>query len=774
MTQCFFRDRPHHNERNNLRALGLADTPVLFVTALQSIDVSRLNLRRIHRASANVDAVVDRVILERISQHVLKDACETAGVELAWFTQHTAGVAILAGRPGQVYDINLRTIRKAGKEARETEVDRPAVLVKLGDRVGADTACLSVHTVVRQLVPSVTRAVSLRRGEGTDEELRRTLDELHTEGLRAIAAPAPNRYEEIVDAYTDIVMRLPEAWARYGQQLERDLDVSSDIFGWTFLDTLRSNAYEEVLHALSGRDRDVAQHILNFPLDVATRAVPLKAFAHARDALGTLAAYYAALLNAQHPDRDMLRSWLHGRLREYADFHIEPTITREASSLEERLRAREPMEDAFAAFANLMKVALDHDPRDLEAIAELNGEWNQLLRHWDPERQPPDPWFVEALIRERGEDDPEVRRLQDQASKRQALMELHNRLVGVRRLHRFGLCFWALRRYQATQEQEWLDAFDALAAYFSSPIELTQTLSDITQYDWDDLSPWSNWILQELPTGEAHMVSPDFNVTYAVLMIRSLSPTEDVPELLPDRRLGIHFKVEEPIKLVERVLADPKLNDALPDSPEDRAGTLVEALDAMVAAADILDEDATISASLSDALTDEFEAKVQESWNQGRFLRRAFGHTGSIQLEDGDPPPTARHAVSAWQSKGLFLEGEARVHGHDHTARELAAALGREEMKKALHVMGASSLPDAPEDDPAAQLRRVLAEMRASGLDPQLILMPSEWRLLAEAWRRSRSGVGWHQRGAHMATRRLSNPVSRFDRRRPGIRAHGS
>ncbi len=201
------------------------------------------------------------------------------------------------------------------------------------------------------------------------------------------------------------------------------------------------------------------------------------------------------------------------------------------------------------------------------------------------------------------------------------------------------------------------------------------------------------------------MVSPDFNVTYAVLMIRSLSPTEDVPELLPDRRLGIHFKVEEPIKLVERVLADPKLNDALPDSPEDRAGTLVEALDAMVAAADILDEDATISASLSDALTDEFEAKVQESWNQGRFLRRAFGHTGSIQLEDGDPPPTARHAVYAWQSKGLFLEGEARVHGHDHTARELAAALGREEMKKALHVMGASSLPDAPEDDPAAQLR---------------------------------------------------------------------
>ena len=230
-----------------------------------------------------------------------------------------------------------------------------------------------------------------------------------------------------------------------GSSSERDLGVSSDIWGWTFLDTLRSNAYEEVLHALATSDRDIAQQILNFPLDVATRAIPLGAYAHARYALDVFASYYAALLVAPHPHRTVLRSWFHSRLREYAAFHIEPTITRDGSSLEERLRAREPMEDAFAAFAQLMKLALDHEPGDLAAIAELNSEWNLLLRHWNPELQPPDPWFVEALIRERGEDDPEVRGLQEQASKRQTLIDLRDRLVAVRRLHRFGLCFWALR-----------------------------------------------------------------------------------------------------------------------------------------------------------------------------------------------------------------------------------------------------------------------------------------------------------------------------------------
>ena len=229
------------------------------------------------------------------------------------------------------------------------------------------------------------------------------------------------------------------------------------------------------------------------------------------------------------------------------------------------------------------------------------------------------------------------------------------------------------------------------------------------------------------------MVSPDFNVTYAVLMMRSLSPIGDPPELPPDRRLGIHFTVEEPIKLVERVLADSRLNNALPDSPEDRADALVKMLDAMVAGTDVLDEDARISATLSDALTGEFKAKVREAWDRGRLLRRAFGHASSVRLEDGVPPSSARHAVSAWEPKGLFLEGELRVHGHDHTAREFATALGREERRKWHWTSWAPTHRRRHERTTLPRgLRRVLAEMRASGLDPQLILMPPEWRLLAE------------------------------------------
>jgi hypothetical protein len=715
-------------------AVSLLLVAALFVAALQTIDVSRLKLRRIRSALKHVDVLVDRVILERISQQLLKNECESAGVVLAWFSEPDPKWAITAGRAGRVHDINLRILRRAGAEANEMLVEHPGVTVKLGDRVGADNACLYAPSVVRQRVPSLSRAITLRRGGATDEELRQTLDQIHEEALIAIGTPAPIRYGEIIEAYTDIVMRLPEAWARYGQQLERDIGVSSDIFGWTFLDTLRSNMYEEALHAVASYDRDIAQEILNFPLDVATRAIPASAFAIARTVLDTYAAYYQALLDSDNQHRKMLRSWMHSRLREYADFHIEPIITRDRSSLEERRRAEEPMGDAFASFGYLMKLTLDHDPRDLEAVSELNREWNQLLRHWDPELRPPDLWYVEHLEQERGSNDPEVRQLKEAANQKKQLVGIRDRLDRLRQVHRFGVCFWALRQYRRTQEQAWLEAFNALAGYFSSPAELTSTLAAAMQHEWDHRGPWSEWILRELPSGEAHGVSPEpeFIFTYLVLMIRNVSATDEPPDLSPDRRLALQFKVEAPVNAVERVLSDELTNAALPDLAEERAQKVVDALDAFVAAADRAEEDATMDATLSDTLIGEFEAMAKEQWPRRRFLRAAFANAGRVELVEGDPPPSAERKVASWETKGLFLEGEHRVHGHENTAREYVTGLLREESAEALRIMGAANPPEPPEAAPDAQLRRVIEEMRAAGLNPQLVLIPQEWRLIAD------------------------------------------
>jgi hypothetical protein len=714
--------------------VGLALVALLFVTALQVIDVAKLKNRRIARARQQVDAVVENVILERVAYHVLDEECKRAGVEFGWLGDNRdERKPQRVRRPGRVHDINMRTLGRAGAEARQGRLLKPRLAVKIGDRVGGETEWLAVQPVLLTLVPALGRTLRIRKGSGTDEQLRQTLEELHEEALAAIAAPAPVRYREIVDAYTDIVTRLPEAWSRFGQHLERDVGVASDSFGWTFLDTLRSNAYEEVLHALAARDRDVAQEILNFPIDVASRAVPARAFALARTALQLLAAYHEALLRSTHPHRDMLRTWLYARLREYADYHIEPTLTRDGPTLAEKRDAEQAMSDSFDAFAAFLKTLLDFDPRDTKAVSELDREWNQLLRYWQPEYRRADSWLVEALERERGPANPEVRRLRAEATENAELTAIKDRLVRLRRLHRFGLCFWALHRYRATQEQAWLDAFDNFASYLASPTDQTTALADALQHEWEHDGPWSQWILSELPRGEVHGVSPEpeFILTFIVLALRQIQPEGALPELPPLRRLGIHLQVERPADAVARVLGDASIRAALPDRLDERAERLTQALVALVARVTQDEEDEMIAASLDEETIERLSAETRVEWRKHGLIRAAFAQRERLVHEPGEAPDAARVRVSGWQPKGFFLSGEHHVHGGNRLAQELARALEHEQTHGVLQLVGIDSQIEPCGTDSADQLRAVLNEMRTAGLEPQLICIPAVWDLPA-------------------------------------------
>src|SRR5204862_500583 len=83
------------------------------------------------------------------------------------------------------------------------------------------------------------------------------------------------------------------------------------------------------------------------------------------------------------------------------------TLTRDGPTLDEKRDAEQAMSDAFNLFAEFLKSVLDFDPNDARAVSELNQEWDQLLRHWQPEYRHRDSWLVDALERERGPADPE-------------------------------------------------------------------------------------------------------------------------------------------------------------------------------------------------------------------------------------------------------------------------------------------------------------------------------------------------------------------------------
>jgi hypothetical protein len=715
--------------------VGLALVAVLFVTALQAIDAANLRNRRVQRARQQVDEVVENVILERVAFHLLDAECKRAGVEFGWLgDSQDARKRYEVRRAGRVHDINLKTLRRAGEEAQEARLLQPRLSVKIGDRVRVGSEWLSAQPVLLTRIPALGRALKVRDGRDTDERLRQTLEELHEEALAAIAAPAPARYRQIVDAYTDIVTRLPEAWRRFGQNLEQDVGVSSDIFGWTFLDTLRNNAYEEVLHALAATDRDVAQEILNFPIDVAQRAIPARAFALARTALQLLTAYHHALLRSTHPHRTMLRTWLHARLREYADFHIEPTLTRDGSTLEEKKDAEQGMRDAFNTFAEFLKTSLEFDPRDTETVSELNREWDQLLQHWQPEYRRPDKWLVDAIERERGPADAEVRRLRAEAATNAELAAIKDRLVRLRRLHRFGLCFWALHRYRATHEQAWLDAFNNFGGYVSSPADQATALADAIQHEWDNHGPWSGWLLGELPSGEVHGVSPEpgFVEAFVLLALPRIDPDGAPPQLPAIRQLAIHLQGDRPREVVASALGDDNLRDLLPERADDRAAKLQEAIEALIALVKQQDEDATIATPLDQEAVDRLLAETREEWRKHGLFRAAFAQQARIAHNDGEAPEPNRIRVSGWQSKGAFLSGEHHVYGGEHLAEELARALEREQTARVLELGGMQGDAQPPAENPSEQVRTVVGEMRAAGRAPQLICIPDVWDLLAQ------------------------------------------
>lgn len=715
--------------------IGLVLVAVLFVTALRAIDVTDLRARRIERARHQVDGVVDRVILERIAHHLLTEECERAHIEMGWLGDERDGrVPLHVGRTGRVHDVNLRVLRTAGREARATQLLPPRLTVKLGDPVGHSTPWLAAQPVLLAIRPSITRVLTVRNERGTDDRLRQTLEELHEEALAAITTPAPVRYRDIVDAYTDIVMRLPEAWGRFGHRLERDVGVSTGLFGWTFLDTLRSNAYEEALHALAGTDRDVAQEILNFPLDVATRAVPLHALALARTALELLSSYQHALLRSEHPHKEMLKSWLHTRVREYADFHIEPILTRDGHTLEDRQQAERAMGDVFRTFAELMKACLDFDQRDTKSLSEISTEWNLLLRHWEPEHRQPDVWLVEALERERGIRDPEVVQLRREAEVNAELAAIKDRLVRLKQLHRFGLCFWALRRYRSTQSSTWLESFNLLGEHFGSLQALTTAVADAMQHEWDHHGPWSGWILNDLPLHNAHMVSPEseFVTTYVVLALRLIDPADSAPELPDSPNLGMHLRADDPRAVIERVLGDASLTSVLPERGQERAAKLVDALALLIARIVRAEEDETIAASVDEDAVTELQTEARAEWAERGLLRAAFAERGRLMARTDEPPTSTRYSVGGWQPKGFFLKEKGRVFGGERLAAELVNSLVSAQTTAVLRLSGLEDdVPpvEVPLDD---YVRAAIAAMRDAGADPRVLLVPTKRSIVTD------------------------------------------
>ncbi len=261
-------------------ALGLIG---LFVQMLHAIEPDRLYRHWLARIEEEMNTHVEADVLRRIAASVLSDVCANNGLTFSpmWGSSLAPHLeAIIAERGGVVTDINLRRIRRAGRESEQTQValthrgEQPVVCVELGARVVPGSVLMRLARVIHQWV-APQKAFKIRPAP-PDVELYNLLDDLHDEALRLIRMGSPSAYRRLNEVYERLLLVHPGTWARYQQQYVPGLATGLGLLEWTTLDRVLRSLEDEVEQAIASGDFTIAQEALNLAIEVVRRAASLE------------------------------------------------------------------------------------------------------------------------------------------------------------------------------------------------------------------------------------------------------------------------------------------------------------------------------------------------------------------------------------------------------------------------------------------------------------------------------------------------------------------
>jgi hypothetical protein len=707
----------------------------LFISTIRAIEPSALHKRRLARARREIERETERIILQRIATNLLNRFCEDNGIEFSpgyAITPSQTAVGVPAQFAGEVRDIKLRTLRKLGEAAQELKLPKPRLRAYLDERVNENLELFWAEPGVLANIPEHKSIVRLRKRDG-ERAFKATIKQLHNEATTLIANPVPGEYEDILDVYEDMVVALPTTWAQYGQQYGPNVAGNITMFEFDFLDEVEQDLYEEIRSALRGSNREIAHDSLHFPLRIAYRAVDLRASALSGRMLRLLVAGVDALIRSPmdaQTKKELLSSVVTS-LESYGSYYLAPMVRDDDSDVEKREFGRVAMLQVYEAIAEVCKRFLDFDPSELELIGMFNGLYEKFFTHWEPQHE--GPWRFELEHAEQaGIEQAMLENLRARVELREAQVALHDELDDARLMQRLGLMFWVLRRLRETGRPEWAAAWPVFANYFGDVARLARVTDKAIEYDFRDRGRWSSWILDTLPSGEAHFIGVDGELidAFIVRALELVPPDGPVPTIEPmDSTRG---RLDDPTARIQAVINQANIAALLPDDRlADRAGVLAAALVASNQTRKDREDQKTIDAPLSDAKIDAFKTTLFAAFERERWLHDALVASGAVVASDADPPEGAGGSeVYRWYPKDLFVD-DPQVLGGDINARQAGVGIATHERETFIEELKAIPVVPAYAEDPLSeQLRAVVAEFRADGYEPTIILLPLSWTVM--------------------------------------------
>lgn len=702
----------------------------LFVSTIHAIEPGALHRRRLRHAGHEIQRATERIILRRLALNFLRDYAEQQAFEFVPFlasAPSNSARAVRAYRTGEVRDLRLRVLRRLAQRSARRGLTRPRLAAQLGARVRDSSDLLWVEP--EALTRRPRRAFRIRRLD-REQGFLVTVEELHKEALQAIQTLSPTGYSEVTEIYQRMLLALPETWAQYGQSFGPSVAGEATPFELGFLDYLERNLYLEAELAVTGASREIMHVALDFPLQIAIRALDLQASALCGRMLRLWVAGVAIVIGSVgSTSRTSLLDWLRLRISEYGRLYVTRLIT-DGDSRETREFGATSLLQTIDTVAAVAKELLDSDPTERRLIVEFSRVPDDYLLHWHPEHDAPQRWDVE-VAENAGVDEEALIDLRRRFAENQEKVAIRERIDDWKAIQRFGLLFWILRHVRDGGEPEWVDAWELFANYFGEVTRLARVTEMAIQVDYEDRGRWSHWVLETLPQNRVHGLAVDleFIQTFVVRSLSLVSPDGPPPTIEP--MMWMRGRLENPAEIVHSIATREHFQPLLPrDRLDERARVLVEALEGANERRKRLESRNIAEAPVDEARVEAFKRVFRESFWSDRWLRASLAAAGVLELVPGNPPnENSGSYVDEWMSKGMFI-AEATIAGTDMTAQHLAHNLANHENAFLVDALReAAALDQVAGERLAATVRRAIAELDEHGHAANLILMPFAWRL---------------------------------------------
>jgi hypothetical protein len=321
------------------------------------------------------------------------------------------------------------------------------------------------------------------------------------------------------------------------------------------------------------------------------------------------------------------------------------------------------------------------------------------------------------------------------------------RLIDYRRVLAFGLAMWSAHLLRGRESSEDggvssvpAEALRQLAGRFEGAQDVFAVYRKANRREDKDRVPWTSWFLSELPDDEAHMIPTSSELLFTALLLALVYTSAEVPDALePSDWMRWHSEEierildgleEEGPRWVAILGVSTPGGDELPTTSAEseewraRVGHLRELIGAGRSAREEEAKEAVRQAPLDEAKVAELRSAILEPIIGKRVVRDLFAAKGAIRALGEAPTDRTELSGRQWIPKSLLAAG-SNVVGISTVGRQISRSPLRAEVQRLLAVLSEPQpAPVADEEELAPVLGGVIADMRAAGLDPSLILAP--------------------------------------------------